>query len=236
MNLVQKRVSVVGVFICLLLAIPAHAVDVAPRITDREIIEGLTDLKGRSKHLEIKMDERFDAVNQRFESLESTMDKRFDAVNQRFESLESTMDERFDAVDQRFESLESKVDERFNAVNQRFEAVDQRFESVNQRFESLESTMDQRFDAIDDQFGRIWSLMLVIIAGIFGLIGFIIWDRRTVLKPVEQRLVRMESYLEHDLEIKHEEGSRMTRLIKVLREMARDDERLAAVLRSFSLM
>ena len=171
MNLVQKRLSTVGVFICLLLAIPAHAVDVAPRITDREIIEGLTDLKGRSKHLEIKMDERFDAVNQRFESLKSIMDKRFDAVNQRFESLES------------------KVDERFNAVNQRFEAV------------------DQRFDAIDDQFGRIWSLMLVIIAGIFGLIGFIIWDRRTVLKPVEQRLVRMESYLEHDLEIKHKEGS-----------------------------
>jgi hypothetical protein len=78
--------------------------------------------------------------------------------------------------------------------------------------------------------------MLLIIAGIFGLIGFIVWDRRTVLKPVEQRLDRMESYLEYDLEIRHDEGSRLTRLVKVLREMAREDERLAAVLRSFSLM
>ena len=254
MNLFQKRLSAAGVFICLLMPISAHAVDIAPRITDREIIEGLTDLKGRSEHLEIKMDERFDAVNQRFdgvnkrfESLESTMDKRFDAVSQRFESLESTMDKRFEAVNQRFngvnerfESLESTMDKRFDAVNQRFESLeftmDKRFEAVNQRFESLEFTMDKRFEAIEMQFGRIWGLMLVIIAGIFGLIGFIVWDRRTVLKPVEQRLMRMESYLEHDLKIKHEDGSRMTRLIKVLREMAREDERLAAVLRSFSLM
>ena len=192
------------VIFCLLIPVSTQAVETAPRISDREIIESLSDLKGRSQQLEIKMDERFNVVNQRFESLESKMDERFNVVNQRFESLESK-------IDQRFKSLESKMDERFNAVNQRFESI-------------------------DDQFGRIWSLMLVIIAGIFGLIGFIVWDRRTVLKPVEQRLGRMESYLEHDLEIKHDEGSRLTRLVKVLREMAREDERLAAVLRSFSLM
>ena len=172
--------------LCLLIPVTSQAVETAPRITDREIIEGLSDLKGRSRQLEIKMDERFDAVNQRFESFQSKMDERFD--------------------------------------------------TVNQRFESLESKMDARFESIEDQFGHIWGLMLVIIAGIFGLIGFIVWDRRTVLKPVEQRLDRMESYLEYDLEIRHDEGSRLTRLVKVLREMAREDERLAAVLRSFSLM
>jgi hypothetical protein len=54
------------VLLCLLIPAPIQAVETAPRITDREIIEGLNDLKGRYQHLLIKMDERFDAVNQRF--------------------------------------------------------------------------------------------------------------------------------------------------------------------------
>lgn len=138
----SRRIGV-ALFFCFCLLCPdlVLAVETAPRITDREIIEGLVELEGRINQLEVKMDERFDAI-----------------------------------------------DQRFDAVDQRFDAIDKRFEAV-----------DQRFESIDDQFGRLWSLMLVIIAGIFGLIGFIVWDRRTVLKPVEQRLGRMEGYLEHDL-------------------------------------
>ena len=144
------------------------AVDVAQRISDREIIESLAELKAGQKALEAKMDQRFEA-----------MEKRNDA---------------------------------------RFEAV------------------DQRFEALDRQFTRIWSLMLVVIAGIFGLIGFIIWDRKTAMKPVEARLQALEAEFHRDLELSHEDGSRLTRLVKVLRELARTDEKLARVLRSFSLL
>ena len=91
----------------LTLASPAVvAVDVAPRISDREIIEALTELKAGQKALEAKMD-------------------------------------------------------------QQFEAVDQRFEAVDQNFNFLE------------------NLLMVVIAGIFGLIGYIVWDRKTALRPVE---------------------------------------------------
>ena len=140
------------------------AVDVAPRISDREIIEALTELKAGQKALEAKMDQQFEAVNQRFE-----------------------------------------------AVNQRFEAVDQRFNFLE-------------------------NLLMVVIAGIFGLIGYIVWDRKTALQPVEERLLKLENELHRDLEIQHEEGSRLTRLVKVLREMAKQDEKLASVLRNFSLL
>jgi hypothetical protein len=142
----------------------AMAVDVAPRISDREIIEALTELKVGQK------------------------------------------------------ALEAKMDQQFEAVNQRFEAVNQRFESVDQRFNFLE------------------NLLMVVIAGIFGLIGYIVWDRKTALRPVEERLLKLENELHRDLEIQHEEGSRLTRLVKVLREMAKQDEKLANVLRNFSLL
>ncbi len=174
------------VLLLILVAPAATAVEIAPRISDREIIESLTELKAGQNALEAKMDQRFEAVDQRFES----MDKRM-------ESMEASFNQRFESMDIRMESME---------------------DSFNQRFSFLE------------------NLIMVVIAGIFGLIGYIVWDRKTALRPVEERLIKLEHELHRDLEIQHEDGSRLTRLVKVLREMAKQDEKLAGVLRNFSLL
>lgn len=71
-------------------------------------------------------------------------------------------------------SPQEKIDQRLTAMqeqtDQRFAAVDQRFVSIDQRFEFLQ------------------QLMLVMIAGIFGLIGFIVWDRYTTPRPMVRAL------------------------------------------------
>ena len=167
-------------------ALPAIAVETAPRISDREIIESLADLKAGQKALKAGQ-----------KALEARIDQRFEAFQRQ--------------IDQRFEASRQQTDQRFDAVDQRFEAVDRRLDTL-------------------------WGLMLVMIAGIFGLIGYIVWDRKTALRPVEQRIMALEAEFHRDLEIQHEEGSRLTRLVKVLREMAKSDEKLANVLRSFSLL
>ncbi len=77
----------------------AHAVEVAPRISDREIIERLSRLEEGQKQFQAQMNRQFDAINQRFE-----------AVNQRFE----TVNQRFEAVNQRFETMQQRVDQRFD--------------------------------------------------------------------------------------------------------------------------
>jgi exonuclease VII large subunit len=216
----RKRaiIPLTAVLLMALHAAPVSAVEVAPRISDREIIESLAELKAGQKALEARMDQRFDAFQRQ-------IDERFGAVDQRFDAFQRRIEESFEAVHQRFDAFQQQIDQRFEAVDQRFEAVDQRFEAV-----------DQRFTSIDQQLDQIWNLMLVIIAGIFGLIGYIVWDRKTALRPVEQRLMALEAEFHRDLEIQHEDGSRLTRLVKVLREMAKSDEKLAEVLRSFSLL
>jgi DNA repair exonuclease SbcCD ATPase subunit len=181
-------------------ALPAIAIEVAPRISDREIIESLADLKAGQKALEAGQK----ALEAGQKALEARIDQRFEAFQKQ--------------IDQRFGAFQKQIDQRFAAVDQRFDAV------------------DQRFEAVDQQLDKIWALMLVMIAGIFGLIGYIVWDRKTALRPVEQRLIALESEFHRDLEIQHEEGSRLTRLVKVLREMAKSDEKLANVLRNFSLL
>lgn len=217
----KKLISIFMVMV-MVLASSAFAVDVAPRISDREIIESLAELKAGQKTLENKMDQRFadiqERMDQRFVAIQEQMDLRFAAVDQRFIAMQEQMDQRFAAVDQRFDAIRAQIDQRFIAVDQRFIAVDQRFEAI-----------DRRLDFIQ-------QLMLVTIAGIFGLIGFIVWDRYSTLRPMDTRLRRLEENLERDLELQSPEGSKLTRMIHVLRELAKEDKKIASVLRSFSLL
>jgi len=57
-----------------LVAMPMAAVDVAPRISDREIIESLAELKAGQKTLDEKIDLRFAAIDQRFEAIDRRLD------------------------------------------------------------------------------------------------------------------------------------------------------------------
>jgi len=85
-----------------------------------------------------------------------------------------------------------------------------------------------------------WNLTLALIMAIIGLIGFVIWDRKTALKPLERRFERIADELEYDLGMASPEGSRLTRLITALREIAPDDlqlsEHIREALRRHSLL
>ena len=67
----------------------APAIQTAPRITDREIIQSLAELKAGQDNLNKRFDAMNQSINQRFES----MDK---SINQRFESMDKSINQRFD--------------------------------------------------------------------------------------------------------------------------------------------
>ncbi|WPL16109.1 hypothetical protein Thiowin_01056 [Thiorhodovibrio winogradskyi] len=227
----RYRMSLCCTLACALASLDAPAIETAPRISDREIIESLTRLDVGQKALEQNMNQRFAAMeetmNQRFAAMEQTM-------NQRFAAMEQTMD-------QRFAAMEENVDQRFVAMeqtmNQRFVAMEQ---TMNQRFAAMEISMDQRFEAMEKRFDDLLAMMLTMFSVttllIVSLFGYIVWDRRTALRPLEARLAQLEQDLERDLQLRHEQGSLPTRLLNVLRNLAREDERLAGVLRSFSML
>lgn len=106
-----------SILLRILLPTPVVAVEQAPRITDREIIERLTRLEEGQKSL-----------------------------GQRSEDLEQRM---------------------------------------NQRFESLKEDLGQRIEAVRELV--LWGFG-VMFAGMFALVGFVVWDRRSALAPAVHRL------------------------------------------------
>ena len=91
------------------------------------------------------------------------------------------------------------------------EQVDKRFEQVDKRF--------------DQMMNFLWILVAIFTALTGVVIGFAYWDRRTIIRKARDEAI----------EIIEKEG-RLRDLIMALRELAKEDKRVASVLRSFGLL
>ena len=118
-------------------------------------------------------------------------------------------------IDKRFE----QIDKRFEQIDKRFEQIDKRFEQIDKRFEELRSDMNNRFE----QMMEFLKIMTALFGGlIVALIGFVLWDRRTLLKEAKREAIE---YVEKD-----------SIVIKILREYAVRDEKMREVLKSFRIL
>ena len=73
---------------------------------------------------------------------------------------------------------------------------------TEQKVEALSKSVDERFEGVDDRFegvqkqlDNIFNMMLFLLGGIMGLIGFVLYDRKTILKPVTRKQDEMEQAL-----------------------------------------
>jgi len=135
-----------------------------------------------------------------------------------------------DSFTQKDRELLIRLDERLNQI-------DKRFEQIDKRFEDLRGDMGKRIEDLRDDINKRFDFMLNIMIGIVGAfaaivavtIGFAIWDRRTMIRPFEDKVKKIESDIANDHEKLHN-------LITALKKLAKADSRLAEVLRNFSLL
>ncbi|MBF0622650.1 MAG: hypothetical protein HQL54_12055 [Magnetococcales bacterium] len=159
-------------FAFLSLPINAESVEIAPRISDREIIESLAQLKEGQKQLNIRFNDMRTEIKTDIDGLRREVNTQSNQANQRMDRMHTTM-----------------------------------------------LTL----------FGALVTLIV-------ALFGYIAWDRRTMMKPFQERLESLEKELHRDLDLQHPDGSRITRMLHALRELAKQDEKVATILRSFSLL
>ena len=128
--------------------------------------------------------------------------------------------------------LETKVD----AIN---DLLNQRMDHLEQRVDRLEQSLDRRFQELrtdmNSQFDRL-NALLIGLCSVFGLLvvalfGFVLWDRRSMLRPLETDMRRLEG----DLATKGSK-TRLDATVNALRAWAQENHQLAAVLKRLNLM
>ena len=106
--------------------------------------------------------------------------------------------------------------------------------------EALRSEMKAGQEALSKRLDDSNNTMLVLFGSLITLIvalfGYIAWDRRTMMKPMLERIERIEQDVTQSLDSSNTDASKLSRLIGAVRELARTDEQLATILRSFSLL
>src|SRR3989344_8149995 len=86
----------------------------------------------------------------------------------------------------------------------------------------LKTKQDEGFKATNQRIDDLRDLVYIVIGGMLGLIGFVLWDRRSALAPA----IRKNKELEE----------REDRLEKILKEYALKEPKLAEVLKSVGLL
>ncbi|MBF0428896.1 MAG: hypothetical protein HQL94_08240 [Magnetococcales bacterium] len=197
----------------------AGAIEVAPRISDREIIQELTTIKAGQ-----------DKINQRLDDSIQNTNKRFDDVNKRIDDVNKRIEESSQATNKRIEESNQATNKRIEESNQ---ATNKRIDDINQ---SLGKRIDDLTSSVNDLRHTMLTLFGALLSLIMALIGFILWDRRTMMRPLEERIVQNAKEIKTIHELLQEKSSQLSQFLQVLREMAKDDPKLSTVLRNFSLL
>ncbi len=116
-----------------------------------------------------------------------------------------------------------RVEEGVKNLEKRLDAVEA---SLNKRMDDLRTDMNGRFSDLNGRLDELRATVLtgfgVLFAGMFALVGFVIWDRRTALAPVAKQT--------RDLYANQE------KILAALREHAKHDEKLMEFMKHEGLL
>jgi len=135
---------------------------------------------------------------------------------------------------------EAKIEEMNKRFEQRFEQVDKRFEQMDKRFTELREDMNVRLEQTDKRIDELRSDMKwqfgVLFSGMFILVGFILWDRRTTIAPLEARVKLIEQMQDEQIQTLTTNKTKLKNLIEALQTLGREDTKVAQVLKQFNLV
>jgi len=92
--------------------------------------------------------------------------------------------------------------------------VEEGQKNLQKQIDGLDNKLSTRIESVE-------NLLYVILAGMFALVGFVIWDRRTALAPAVKE---METVKKRD-----------EKMVRILQEYALKEPKLAAVMRNVAL-
>ena len=105
-------------------------------------------------------------------------------------------------------------------IIERLTRLEEGQKAIKQQLKEVQMAINHQLEEMNKRIDMLANLMYVIIGGIFALIGFVVWDRKSMGEQVRRQL---------------EEG-RLRDIILALREYGRDHPEFEEVLRKFNLL
>ena len=127
----------------------------------------------------------------------------------RLEEGQKNINKRIDDLD---DKLSGRTDDIDNKLSGRINDLDNK---LSGRINDLDNKLSERIDTLQ-------NMMWVLLAGMFALVGFVIWDRRSALSPVITRNKELEE--------------REEKLERALKEYSNKDPELKKILKSIGLL
>jgi len=105
--------------------------------------------------------------------------------------------------------------------------------AFREEVKQLREDMNKQFDRIDKQFDRLVHIMLGIFGAFAALCGgtiwFALWDRRTMIRPFEDKVKKIEDDIAAN-------RNKLHTFIDAFRTLSKTDEKVAGILKKFNLL
>ncbi len=100
--------------------------------------------------------------------------------------------------------------------------LEERVASVENQVQSLRNEMNTRFESMEKTQDMILTLMIFMLGAMVALFGFVLWDRRAAIRPLQFDVKNVEA--------------RNAQIVTALREQALKDPDLAEVLKKTGIL
>lgn len=132
--------------------------------------------------------------------------------------------------------MRTEIAEIKTEIKVRAEETDKRFESMQKQIDTRFEQIDKRFEQIDKRLDTIAQFMLGILATFTALcgimFGLMIWDRRTMTKPFEEKIKKLDAQVE---ELSSNKET-LKKVVQSLQQLAKNNTQLAEILKNANLL
>ena len=93
--------------------------------------------------------------------------------------------------------------------------------------------MDKRFEAVDKRLDQMMNIFIAIVAAFSAIVAttvsFAIWDRRTMIRPFEVKVKKIEDEIT-------ENRTKLNDLLNAFKTLGKTDKKVAEILKRFNLL
>jgi exonuclease VII large subunit len=209
----KRGVIIIGYLAMLIIPSISWSIETAPRISDREIIERLTRLEEGQHTLQAAIKANAEAIKQLRADMKTQSKELRNDMKTQITQLRADMNA---------QNKQLRADMKTQITQLRSDMKTQ----INQLRADMKTQIMQLRADMNSQFNRLAAIFTALVVAI---IGFALWDRRTMIRPFETRMSQLEGEVIGTKE-------RLGTLIESLRSLSKGDEKLAEILKRFNLL